>query len=187
MLADPSRSLYLILIVAVIVAAAVWVKQRNRTSLTTLAVMALLLLVITLSDHFIESPREEAKRRVEAMAAAAQAGSPTAFLDHVSARFDKNGRGRDALRTSGLWPIINQYKPEIKVWDFSREEYRMLSDNELEIGFMTKGEAQGGFLLRYSRAMFIKDSDGAWRLKSIAFYNPAENGMKNEDPIPGFP
>jgi hypothetical protein len=185
--ADPSRSFVLLVVIAAVIAGIAAFRTRSRHAVTAFAVFAVMLLAIVLMDRFIESPREEAVRRVEVMTAAAMAGQPDAFVEHVSVKFDKNGVTRDKLRTSQVWELIKHYKPTIKVWDFSRDQFEMLTDDSIQIGFMMKGEAQQGFILRYGKAKFIRDTDGAWRMSSIAFYNPAENGLKNEDPIPGFP
>ena len=60
----------------------------------------------------------------------------------------------------------------------------------LEIGnsFLAKGEAGGqqGAVLRYIRTRFVKEADGAYRMKSMKFYS-LENGNRAEEPIPGFP
>jgi hypothetical protein len=163
-------------------------RYQTRKSFLIFLAIASLLLALFLVDTFVESPREEATRRMQAMARAATEMRPEAFLEHVSTKFEKNGRTRDDLRTSHVWDLIRQFQARVSVWDFSRENFEAVSDSEIEIFFMAKGEsAQGGMVLRYCKARFVRENDGAWKLKSIAFYNPGENGVRTEDPIPGFP
>lgn len=187
MISDPPRTLYLLLIVAGVVAGAVFANRQSRKTLIPFALVFLALLGVYLADFFVESPREEAIRRVQAMAAAATAIQPENFLEHVSTSFEKNGRRRDDLRAASAWDLVRTYQGQVKVWDFSRDEFKQISDRELDLSFMVKGEAANGFVLRYARARFIRDPDNAWRLKSIAFFNPADQGMKTEEPVPGFP
>lgn len=188
MFIDPPRSLYLILIVAAVIAGAVCAKYQTRKTFLIFLAVAALLLTLFLVDTFAESPREEAVRRVQAMAQAATEMKPEAFLEHVSTRFEKNGKTRNDLRTSPAWELIRQYQAKITVWDFNRDGIEWSGDDEFDLAFLCKGEAKdGGMVMRYCKARFIRENDGSWKLKSIRFYNPGENGLRTEDPIPGFP
>src|SRR6476659_7488162 len=103
MLIDPPRSLYLIGIVAAIIAGAVAARFQTRKTFLAFLAVGGALLALFLVDTFVESPREEATRRMQAMARAATEMQPEAFLEHVSTKFEKNGRTRDDLRTSHVW------------------------------------------------------------------------------------
>lgn len=188
-LSDPSPSLYLLLIVAAVVAAFVCYRQQTRKSCYVASVFGGVLLLVFTIDVLFESPREEATRKVKAMAAAATAHDADKFVEHVSPSFSVGGGNRDKLKTTISSGIIQQYDVRAAVWDFGRDTFKEISDGEIEIGFMSKGESlkMSGFVLRYTRARFVRDPDGQWRLKDVKFYNPAENGLNAEDPIPGFP
>jgi hypothetical protein len=188
MLADPPRSLYLILIVAAVIAGAIAARYQTRKTFLAFLAVASLLLALFLIDTFVESPREQAVRRVQAMAQAATDQKPEAFLEHVSPKFEKNGKTRNDLRTSPAWELIRQYQAKVTVSDFPRDGIEWSGDDEFDLSFLCKAEAKdGGLVMRYCKARFIHESDGSWKLKSIRFYNPGENGMRTEDPIPGFP
>jgi hypothetical protein len=187
MFIDPPRSLYVLLIACAVIAAAVCAKNQTRKTLIIFLAFAGLLLALFLIDRFIESPREEATRRIEAMAKAATDQRIEEFLNHVAVTFEKNGRTKPDLRTSQAWQLIRDHSARVTVWNLSREDFERKSDTEIEIGLMCKGEAAQGFLMKYCRATFVLESNGDWKLKTIKFYNPAEHGTRVEDPIPGFP
>src|SRR4051794_108842 len=117
MLIDPPRSLYLILIVAAVIAGAIAAKYQTRKSFLAFLAVAGLLLALFLVDTFVESPREEAVRRVQAMAQAATEQKPEAFLEHVSPKFEKNSKTKSDLRTSPAWDLIRQHQAKVTVWD----------------------------------------------------------------------
>lgn len=184
-LADPSPTLLLILGVAAIAAAAVWFSRRTRRpGIVALVLFGLLALLLFLDKTF-ESPREEAVRRVNAMCAAATASNPDRFVEHVSKSFSLNGANRDRLRTAGAWALIRQHGAVITASGFSRDDVEYVGDNELTIGFMSKGEAQSGLLLKYTKAKFVKEPDGAWRMAGVQFFDPINT--KQADSVPGFP
>jgi hypothetical protein len=52
---------------------------------------------------------------------------------------------------------------------------------------MAKAEAaDGGMVLRYSRAVFVKEGE-SWKMKSIKFFSPLNTENPKEESIPGFP
>ncbi|MGL4422209.1 MAG: hypothetical protein ACRCZF_16185 [Gemmataceae bacterium] len=189
MLSDPGNTLYLLLIVVFIITMGVWWRLRSRRAILAVIVAAGLFGLLYLLDTTQESPREEAVRRVQLMAEAATAIKPDAFIEHVSPRFQVAGSNRDALKTSRVWSLIQQHNARVAVWNFERDDVEYSADgNEVQIGFYAKGQARdGGFVMRYIRAKFCKDTDGNYRLFSMKFYNPAGAGMRSEEPIPGFP
>lgn len=187
-LTDPPFLLYAILFIGFVIAGAVWFRLRSRKSLIAVAIFALLLGALILIDRLVESPREESVRRVEAMAAAATARDPARFVEQLAKSFAYNGKTREDVRNSGIWNLIRQYDARVAVWGLGKDDFQILSDSEIEFGFYAKGEAAGqqGAVLRYIRTRFVKEADGAYRLKSMKFYS-IENGNRAEEPIPGFP
>jgi hypothetical protein len=187
-LSDPPPAVYLVLIGAVLVTGVIFARYQDRKRLRPLGVALALLGLVYLIDRIFESPREEATRKVEAMAEAATAADPTRFVESVSPSFQYHGADREKLKASGAWHLIRSNNARIAVWDFSRAAFEQISDTELEIGFYAKAQAPGrGALVRYIKARFVKDPDGQWRVKTFGFYNPAEHGLNQEEPIPGFP
>ena len=186
-LSDPSSTLYFVLAVIVVITGAFWIKNRTRPTLIAFAGSAALLLGLFLIDRLIESPREEASRRVEAMAAAATAANPDAFLENISKSFNYKGADRERLRQSGAWGLIRQHQARVAVWGLGHDDYSRPNDNEVEVGFYAKAQTPSNeALLRYVKATFVKDPDGAYRLKTFKFFSPGING-RAEDPIPQFP
>ena len=187
-LSDPSQALYFVLFLAAVATAVAWYRLRSRRAAIALAVALVLLLALILVDQLVESPREEATRKVQAMADAFSAHDPSRFVEHVSPSFMANGANRDKLKTSDIWRLAKQHSLRGAVWGFERGDATMTGDSEIEIGFYAKGEAgDGKFVLRYIRAAFVREADGQFRMKGMKFYNPADRGIKAEDPIPGFP
>lgn len=187
-LSDPSLALYALLAVTFIVTAAVWYRRRDRKSLLAMLVAGAVLVGLYLIDVSFDSPREEATKRVEAMAAAASAGDPARFVEHLSPKFAINGGDRERVRNSGVWNLIRQHSARVAVWGYGKGEFEEINENEIEIGFYCKGEAAGfqGALLRFAKGRFVRDPDGKFRMKGIKFYS-VEGGRDREEPIPGFP
>ena len=64
-LSDPSLALYVILIVVAAVTGMMWSRNRSRSNRINFGIAAAALLALFLIDWFVESPREEAARRVQ--------------------------------------------------------------------------------------------------------------------------
>lgn len=186
MLSDPPRSVYIVLIVVTLILAARLFVWQTRRALWQALIPGGLLAALYMTDHFIEAPREEASRKMEAMAAAATASNPTGFVEHVSQSFDEGGRRKSDLAGSPAWGMIKQYKARVAVWGFTRNDFREICDTEIEIGFSAKGAVPDGqYIEKYVKARFVQDGDKQWRLRAIRFYNPLK--PEEESPIPGFP
>jgi len=185
---DPPFLLYTILVIGFVIAGAAWYRLRSRKSRIAVAVLAVLLGALILIDRLVESPREESVRRVEAMAAAATARDPARFVEQLAKSFAYNGKTRVDVRNSGIWNLIREYNARVAVWGMGKDDFQILSDTEIEFGFYAKGEAAGqpGAVLRYIRTRFVKEADGAYRMKAMKFYS-IENGNRAEEPIAGFP
>jgi hypothetical protein len=186
-LSDPTTGLYLVLIAIPVVAAVPLARSQDRKSLRRFLLGCVPIVLVFLIDWLVESPREEATRRVLAMADAATRVDPAGFVEHVSPSFNVNGKGKEQLKSSPVWNQIRAYNARVAVWGFGHDAYERVGDNEIEVGFYAKGEAASGVLLRYCRARFVEDPDGQYRLRGIRFYDPAGRGLNAEEPIPGFP
>lgn len=186
-LSDPSPTLLMLLLVATVVAVGLWLRNRKRANAIVAAVFGLLLLLLILCDQFVKSPREEAERRVFDMVAACNELNPDRFMANVSESFDYKGAKKARLRTSGVWSDLRRYSVRVAAWDFSRDDVKEVSETEIEIGFLAKGEAEGKPLPKYVRTRFVRDPDGAYRLKGVAFYDALKRNSGPEDTIPNFP
>jgi hypothetical protein len=187
-ISDPPQTVYLVLIGAAVVTGVIAARRQDRKSFVPFGIALGVLLLVYLFDRVGESPREEATRKVQAMAEAATDADPDRFLEHVSASFNMYGADRERLRKSGAWEVIRSTHARVAVWGFGQDAFERLGDTEVEVGFYAKAQTPDGrFVTRYIKARFVKDPDGQYRVKTMKFYNPAENGLNSEDPIPGFP
>lgn len=189
-LSDPTLATYLVLFAIVLIAGGNAARNQNRKSLLGVGLAILPLLLLFLCDRFFESPREEATRKVKAMAAAAaDPPHPDQFIENVSPSFNEKGKTRDALKTHHVWDVVRQFHARVAVWGFGHDAFEQISDTEVEVGFYVKADSHqtSGFVMRYARARFVKDPDGQYRVKSIKFYDPATGGLNQEAPIEGFP
>lgn len=190
-LSDPPFVVYLVLCAVVVALGAVWASKRNRRVLIATAVAAVVLLLVFLIDRTSVSPREEAVRRATAMASAADAKDPMAFIANLgdTVEFTSGQQpvkvSKDQLRTSNFWGMLRQYNVRVTAWDFSRENVKVIDDNTIEIGFMAKGEAEGKPYPLFVRATFTKQSNGAFKLTKFGTFSPTNH----DEPlaIPNFP
>ena len=191
-LSDPSFSVYLILAAAFLITFAVWYANRTRRSLAALGAVVGVLAVVFLIDFLSESPREEAVRRAQAMVKAADARDRDGFLAHVADKVEYRGESapvtvtREQLRNSQMWAVLEQYKPHVAAWDFSRHDVQQIDDNTIEIGFLAKGEAQERQVPMYFRAKFARQGDGQLKLVAIASFDPMKR-VNERKSIPYFP
>lgn len=190
-LTDPTPAIYLILLAFAVVTGAIAARNQDRRSGFRFAIAAALLLLVFAIDKGIESPREEAVRRVNEMAQAADAKNPDKFVEHLADTIEYRGGNspvtvkRDEVRTSAFWPMLRQAEARVTVWDFARNDVKEIDANTLEIGFNAKGESQGTPFPLYMRATFRKQPDGQWKLTAFASFNFANH---NEPLlIPNFP
>src|SRR6266481_4044226 len=105
--------------------------------------LAVLLLVYGI-DKTYESPREEAVRRVKAMAAAADAKNPDQFVEHLADTIEYRGGSqpvtvkKDEVRSGPFWHMLRQHDARVTVWDFSQGDAKQIDANTIEIGFLAK-------------------------------------------------
>jgi hypothetical protein len=184
-LADPSPALLLLLGIAALITLGVWFRWRNKKVLIAAVALLLLLGLTLLLGSMYESPREQAVRRIYLMCEAATKSDGDKFIEQVSHSFKVGEVKRDALKVHPAWVLIRDYKVTVTASGFSRDDFQQISDSECVIGFITKADAQGTPMLRYTKGTFIKDPDGVWRLKNVAFFNAFKNN--EPEPIPGFP
>ncbi|MCI0701146.1 MAG: hypothetical protein L0241_08690 [Planctomycetia bacterium] len=190
-LSDPPQFVYIILGLTLVVTAAIAAQKQDRKAILPFVAAFGLMLLVFLIDKFIESPREQSVRRAEMMAAAADAKNPDAFIEHIAETFEYQGEGepqkvkREDLKNSHFWSMLRQLNVRVVVWDFSRDDVKVIDDNTVEIGFMAKGEAQGKPFPLYIRATFTKQSTGEFKLTKFRTFDPANHDKPVQ--IPQFP
>lgn len=192
-LSDPPTVLYAILLLAVFVTGAIFMRRQDRKSLIPLVIALAILAAVFLIDRLCESPREEATRHVQAMAAAANARDVNAFLSHVADTFEYQGESaqplpvsREQLRKAGLWTILDQWQVRVATWGFERNDMTEIDDDTVEIGFFGKGESDNGAAPMYFRARFTRQSDGQMKMTNLTSYDPVKQTNERKG-IPYFP
>jgi hypothetical protein len=184
-LSDPTQGFYLALIAFAVITGAIFAKRQDKKSGTPFAVALLVLLLVYLGDKSGESMREEAVRRATAMANAAHAKNPDAFVEHIAETFEYTGeqptpvkKTRAEVKASPFWNMLRQIDVSVTTWGYDRSDVKDIGTDAVEIGFMAKGEAQGKF------AMFYKQGDGSMKLTALATFDPANHTQRVS--IPGF-
>lgn len=192
-ISDPPQFVYLALGAVVVVLGAIAAQRQNRKAAIPFFAAVAVLLAVFLLDRFLDSPREEAVKGVQAMAAAADAGNPDEFVKHVADSFVYHSENppqtvtREQMKTSAFWGMLKQLSAHVAVWNFSRDDVKVIDDNTVEVGFMAKGERKGSMeqVQLYCRATFKRQSDGKLRLTEFRTFD----AMNHSKPftIPGFP
>lgn len=191
-LADPPQWVYLLLAAAVLVAGLVWLNRRTRKSLLVLVGILSVVVAQFLLDRLFESPREEAVRRVQAMARAADAHDPEGFASHLAETVQYRDASREVtltreqLRTAGFWQLLRQFNVHVATWDFARADVLQIDDNNVEIGFLGKAEAQSKQIPMYFRATFTRQSDGSMKMTALSTFDPIRRQQERAT-IPSFP
>jgi hypothetical protein len=73
----------------------------------------------------------------------------------------------------------------IAVWDFARSDVKEVDENEIEIGFLAKGEAGGKLFPLYGRATFRRQPNGQFKLTAFKSFDAVNR--KEALTIPNFP
>lgn len=176
-LSDPAPALYLILLAFAVGAGAMAARYQDRPSLIRFGIALAVVLALYGIDKSFESPREEAVRRITAMAKAADDKNPDAFVEHVQDSIEYRAGSeapskltKSELRASAFWPTLRHNDVHVAVWDFSRDDVKQLGEDGIEIGFSAKGESGGKMIPLYIRSTFRKQPDGSWKLAGFSSF-----------------
>ncbi len=192
-ISDPPPFVYLALGAAVIVTGAIAAQRQDRKSAIPFFAALGVALAVFLIDRLIDSPREQAVKHAQAMAAAADAHNPDEFVKHVADQLVYHGDGppktatRAELKASPFWGMLRQLNAHVAVWNFSRGDAKVIDDDTVEIGFMAKGERRGSMdqVQLYVRTTFKRQADGTMKMTEFRTFD----AMNHEKPfnIPNFP
>lgn len=183
LLSDPSTTTYVLLGLAAAAAGFGWVRTRTRTSLRVFAALVGLVALVAGVDYFVESPREEAVRRVRLMEAAINARDWAALAGHLSEQFKFRTFTKAAFRDK-----VSAAGADVRVHftAFDRDQVEYQPGGAVKIGFAGQADSprfpQRGAV--YIEAMFAPDPDGVLRMQSVEAFNY----IKRRDPesIPGL-
>lgn len=183
-LSDPSFNLYLLLAVAVMVEVIVWLKTRGRGSLLTVVVTVGLLLLLLLVDTLVESPREQAVRRVTAMGVAASERRWGDVATHIAPDFVYHGINRAEFLKFAEGKAT-EYNATAHFTQFDRDNATKLADGTWQVGFVGQFAQVGGRSYpTYIEADFVRQPDGAYLMHTFRVYNYiSRSGV--EESLPG--
>jgi hypothetical protein len=172
-IADPSQSLYLILAVLAVIGLAMWARSRKRSDLVVFLIVLGVLALVVVGDLAVEGPREEVRRKTEAVAAAIKAKRPEDLTQYVAGSFKYGGVDRDGVKDAADKAIRAYGLSEVVVWDFAREPVKR-DDKTYVQRFRVKPKADRmmdnpGFVCD---ATWVKEADGQYRLQTFELSFP---------------
>lgn len=179
----------LLLIVAVIVLAVMWVRGRDRRVLQWLGgatgTLALLLVITGLINLLGVNDQRQIEGVIKDMAAAVKARDVTRIFEHVSDSFElDSGTTKPMFREFARQRIDNSEVSDVEVWDFGKVVIAPAREDQpatATIHFKFKPRAENLEQQPYWEcdAVFVKEADGQWRLKSFKVFLP-----QHKDPYP---
>lgn len=187
-LSDPTPLMYVLLTIVVLAALWGWFRSSQTWKVNVLVVLILLgVVAVIVIDQLIESPREEAVRKLETMAEAANARRWDDVFEHVSDQFQYHSSDKAAFRGT-VEPNAVRHEATVNFKSFDRENAVYLSDNEIRIGYIAQVSAPVFEVVPYYVvADFGRDTDGQFRLTGFKVYNIARREQGGEELVPGLP
>jgi hypothetical protein len=183
-LTDPSPTIYIVLGTVVIILAALWVRNRTRSNLIQLGIGVAFLLAIVLCDTLVESPREQAVRKMKEMAQATRERRMDDAFRHISDTFNYNGITKTALRERARSAEGQAGFAGVGVSTFERADAKQIDDKTVQIGFEVFAiNAPVGEGRYYCLGTFKQESGGDYRLTGLEFHK-ANEGPKGEKIFP---
>ncbi|MCZ2341400.1 MAG: hypothetical protein LC104_06335 [Bacteroidales bacterium] len=187
-LSDPSSGLYTGLTVIFVITVGAWFRssQTRRVHFTVGGIL-LAILSIPIVDYLVESPREEAVRRLGEMATAANAHQWDAVFANISDQFRYHSSDKAAFR-SVVVPNAERHGATIHFKSFDRENVEMLAEDRIRIGCIAQVSTPAVDVVPYYvEAEFGNESDGTWRMRGFQVYNIAQRKRAGEERVPGLP
>lgn len=183
---DPSTTVYTILIVAAVGGVVYWYRTQTKGPTRFMAVAVGLLAILFILDIAVESPRQQAVRRVKAMVAILNDQDPARLGEHVADDFQYRSVNKDQIVSSRLWRQAMETELRFAVWDFDRSAVQRPAKDRISIGFQAKVATGGYNAFFFVRAEFVAEADGAWRLVGFKlFSDPLKKDQGQEFTPPG--
>jgi len=189
-LSDPSPTLYAVLAILAAILGGLWVRSRSRGDLIRFAIGLAALVIVFLIDRFVESPREQASRKIEEIAKATQEKKWDEMFKHFSPSFKYKTLGSVEIDRKAIEGPIRLVEGQtdfkgIAVWDLHRADFRPIDDKNISIGFRAQVRdmpvSQSWII-----ATFTKDPDGEWRMSGFTRYDFAKQDRSAPIGIPGI-
>lgn len=178
-LSDPSTTLYALVAVMVAVLGAVYAKTRKRGDLIRLVIGVAALAALFIIDRLVESPREEATRKVGELVAATKAKKADDLAKNLSDSFSWNNMNKEQFIAWAKDVMARSEFNGIDVDGLGRHDFEPVDDKKVKIGFDVWPAGYGLPEWRpYCKATFVKDPDGQFRMQTF------ELTKKRGDPTP---
>jgi ketosteroid isomerase-like protein len=176
-------SVYGLLFLVGCVLLVLWWQRRERRLFLAVGAIAGVALCYFLLSLLRETDRNQIFRKMNEMREAVNQQDLDGFLAHVSDDFLAYGMNKKALReeTSSAidrFGIRNASIKDLEIEELDREKGRA------KVSF--RGAADNNRTARLTipcEAEFIREKDGQWRLKSIAFYKPFVDNLAPWNPF----
>ena len=186
-LAAPSILEYALLAAAAAGAAAGWVRTRKKPARNAALALVGLLAGVAAVDTLVETPVEEANRRLREMSAAAARRDWDAAFSHLSDGFKYDGRlGKKELRDK-VAAAAGQHNASVRFKPIEPDTVEYLPDGSFKGGFVAQADSpqfpEGRYVV-YVEGVFAKDPDGAYRLRSAKTFNFLRR--REIEPVPGL-
>lgn len=180
-LSDPPPVALVVFGVLVLIAGGLAARYRKKPLLAAFTGLMALLVAWLVTALLVESPREEAIRRVNDMAAAVTAKDWGKFGEHISESFQKG-----KLKKADLKGYFDQGTGAFQravAWDFALTDPPRVTDTEVVIQFDGKAETgRGEPLVRHFEATFVRDPDGRFRMKTYQAFDYIQKKVPEEFP-----
>jgi hypothetical protein len=181
-LSDPTTTLYVILGAITVIFGAVALRRQKRSDFFNFLIPALALVALFIIDRMVESPREQAVRKIQEMGTASREKKLDDLFKHVSDSFQHKSIDKKALREMAKTAEAKGFGG-ISEYDLARSGFKEVDANTIEQGFRVKhnGTPELHF---YVYATFKKEADGEWRLTAFELADPVNVKDKKDLPVP---
>lgn len=188
------RFICLLLVAAAVVLTVIWYRSRDRRILYALGGTIGLLVALVLGAELVrlfggKSDNEIIKATVEEMAKAYNRGDIQAAFQPISDSFEMGGTTKETLRRFAEGARERREVTQVEVWGFEDAKITPAKDGQpptATVRFRVKPTGAEGESPQFwdCEAVFVKEADGQWRLKSFQLFLP---NRKEPYPIPQLP
>ena len=171
-LIDEPGPIYVFLVLAIVVAVALWWRTDRKWFLLGGIVSLLLIVALWLLGRWIETDNLQIERRIREMRTGVQQRNVDQILANISDKFHFGNYNKAQFRTRAAEALRRLDINDIEVWDF-REHQTAREKREASVTFSVKphtGFSRGEFYK--CTADFVLDPDGQWRMSGFRVFNP---------------
>jgi hypothetical protein len=185
-LVDHTWTIYLILIVAGLVALAAWWRTRQRSAVIGLAVVAGAAALVFLLSLVIDTDRKQIARTLDAIARGMREKPPTSLFEHVSDSFQSTFMvkgGSQKWTKTDLRRVLNVVSKEWRIdrVDITELKLQSLIESEATVTFRALPVGDFTALACPCEAQLVRDKDGKWRMIGLKIFNPFVNATELVD------